>query len=182
MFIRNSIAFGKEYCLSSFSKKGETTIANYILKIIARIAKNRPLFRDEYAVLCAKLADKFCVNTIPTLNALSVYYNKPDYNLGYGRFISATRRFEILFFEIDALKLSQGDFCYINKHKGCRFCHVFMQEGFSLCDACYKLLIKHQKDEREALELRSLTRKLEKVNREKNKRTASVFNQNNAAN
>lgn len=182
MFIRNSIMFGKEYCLSSFSKRGETTIAQYILAIIARIAKSRPVFRDEYAVLCMKLANKFCINTIPTLNALNVAYDKPDYRLGYGRFLPTTKRFEILFFEIDALKLSEGDFCYINKYKGCNFCHVFMQEGFGVCDACYKKLVKHQRDEKEALELRSLTRKLEKINREKNKRTASVSNQNNAQN
>ena len=169
---RRVISFGswgeKMYCLSSLSKKGQPTIAEYIRKIIIRVAKSRPIFRNEYAVIAFKLAQKHCINPDPTLNSLGCFDNFPSNTLGYGRLLP-TGRFEIWHWDIDAIKIAEANFCLINKHKCCRQCFIYLGLENALCKKCDKILTQHYRDTYEAKELRSLTRKLEKVCNEKNK-------------
>lgn len=164
--------YGKTYCLSSFSKTGQNSIAEYIRKIIIRIAKSRPLYRDEYAVICEKLANKFSRMTAPILRSLGVDYGRPI-DVGYGKFLP-TGHFEIRPWEIDPIEISEADFCFISKSKGCHICFVYLKNNDYFCKKCSLILDRHRKDNIEAKELRSLTRKLEKLCNEKNKTNSSI--------
>lgn len=156
----------KMYCLSSFSKRGKATIADYIRQIIIRVAKSRPIFRDEYAVIAFKLSLKHCSNPRPTLDALGCFDNLPSNTLGYGRLLP-TGRFEIWPWEINCIEKAEGDFCLINKYQCCRYCFVHIGEGGACCKKCQKLWDRNYKDSRELKDLKTLTRKLERICNEK---------------
>jgi hypothetical protein len=167
----NKITRQKEYYLSSFSKKPQSkTIAGYILSVVARIAKNRALFRDEYAVICKRLADKYTNLNPSTLDTLMIERDgEPSIYLPYGAFDAKKKKFAIRLFEMMPNEKDDSDFCYLNKKGGCIYCNKFLKNGEKYsCNKCYKIRNQLIKDENEAAELRSLTRQLKRLCHEKN--------------
>ena len=173
MFSKN-----REFKTYKQSKKAFCSFSDYIEYVIARIAKNKSLYRDEYAKIALKLVIKYQTNpNYSTLNALKIDRNgDPDYGCGFGRFLS-NLTFEIGFFDVTSNTAKDGEYCKIDKSGGCLYCFAHLTKSNTsfllnrpdcLCKTCRKKSDKNNKLQYEAKEIRKLTNKLKVLCHEKN--------------
>lgn len=165
--------------------------ADHIIRIMARIARNRIMYRDEYLAKCEQITRLVvCRNGWPsTMRSISS-------GVGYGRIIGGS--WEIKPWEVERIPSGEGSFCHIDAmtapylYGNCCFrCKSYRREKQSYlacCETCQqeadsrsKTIGRIWRDEQEAKEIRSLTRKLERCIREKVKATASIPHQHHAA-
>lgn len=158
--------------------------AEHIKRIAARIARDKFMYRDEYLTLCERIAGR-----LVSWQGLPSTMRSIKADTGYGRIIGGN--WEVSQWEVSEL------------HEGAYYCNVealtapwldgyvcfrckcaLSKKHYGIiiyCDACrvdeemrFKTLSRIYRDESEAKELRSLTRKLERCIREKVKTTAPV--------
>lgn len=166
--------------------------ADHIARIVARIARNRVMYRDEYLAKCEQIARMAVCRSgwSSTMRSISS-------GVGYGRIING--EWEIKPWEVEHTPSGEGSFCHINAMTStyllgnccyrCKAYRMVKQSYFVCCETCEsraseeaKIRSRIYRDECEAKEIRSLTRKLERCIREKVKATASIPDQHHAAN
>lgn len=108
---------GWRYSTHSESKITHAHIADYVRAVVGRIAKNRIMYRDEYAAIALRLAEKFAkrngVHT--TIKALDITSEgKPRISCGYGRVLSSGL-FEMSAAECD-FRREDGESCLIENN------------------------------------------------------------------
>ena len=173
------------------SKIVSQTYADHIRRIVNRIARERIMYRDEYIAKCVKIAEKFASG--PGLRAIE--RSVKDY-AGYGRIIRG--KWEIEGWEIACYRDDKSAYyCRIDAmiypwlDSKCFSCKCVVPKTGNVLFTCERCKMEAEKsrktrarisrDEREAKEIRSLTRQLERCIREKVKRTASIPHQNDGA-
>ena len=165
--------------------------ADYVCRIAARIARERVMYRDEYLELCERIAGRF-VSPIGIHSTMKSITSRT----GYGRIISG--KWEVDLWEAPIHPTTEGYYCHIHALTApflfgyvCYSCKCELREkqrALAYCETCQKEIDRKAKalgrinrDSREAKEIRSLTRKLERCLREKSTRTPPVPDQHDAA-
>jgi len=105
---------GWRYATHSASKITHPRIADYVRSVVGRIAKNRPMYRDEYAAIALRLAERFAHRNgvHATISALDITSEgKPWIHCGYGR-VLPSGWFEMCADECD-FRREDGESCLI---------------------------------------------------------------------
>jgi len=172
------------------------TYADHIIRMMARISRNKIMFRNEYLDKSEQIAVR-----LVGLQGLQSTMKAILARTGYGRIIGT--EWEVKQWQVEIHPRIDGYYCHIYAMTApfltgfvcfsCK-CELSKRQGyFAQCERCEKEKEKRQneqdrrtkirqrilRDEREAKELRSLTRELERCIREKSKRDSAVFDQHN---
>lgn len=138
MFVISKYPFGTTYALMSDSDRKNhcQSRAAYIEKLIARIGREKPVFRDDYARLAKLILNKFSHWREPgyqsTLQSLQVG-DGGYYGYGYGRFLHKKEwhspLFEIQDYEMEPKPDEKLPYSLIKTKESVWF-------DFYLCDGC----------------------------------------------
>lgn len=130
MFRQEKYPYGIGYSVRSNTppQKWCSTKSEYVGKIIARIGRSRPIYRDEYAILVMKIAPKFAsLSGLQSMLRSMQVDSRGYHGHGYGRFCQRKNGFDFELHEYSDMtphNEPQDSYCLLSDWYTCEGCGV----------------------------------------------------------